>query len=61
MRANEIEIVRIGIIKLRSDERLCKRMCERGSEGTVAYPQNSTHNPHFTQQFTQLSLTLHLI
>ena len=61
MRVNEREIVRIGIIKLRSAESLCKRVCKRGGEETVAYPQNSPYNPHFAQRFAQLSLNLHLI
>lgn len=58
MRVNEREIVRIGIIKLRSAKRLCKRMCERGSGGAVTYPQNSPYNPHFAQQSAQLSFNL---
>ena len=48
MRVNEREIVRIGIIKLRSAESLCKRVCKRGSEETVAYPHFPSNNPYAT-------------
>lgn len=60
MRVNEREIVRIGIIKLRSTESLCKSVCKREGGGAVTYPQISTYTPHFAQQFAQLALNLHL-
>ena len=56
MRVNEREIVRIGIIKLRSAESLCKRVCKRDGGETVAYLQNPPYNPHFAQNLHNLSL-----
>jgi hypothetical protein len=64
MRVNEREIVRIGIIKLRRDERgvegLCKRVCKGTAPHNHTYPQTSPNTPHFAQQFAQLVLNLHL-
>jgi hypothetical protein len=50
------EIVRIGIIKLRSAESLCKRVCKRDGGETVAYPQNPPYNPYFAQNLHNFSL-----
>ena len=61
MRMNEREIVKVGIIKLRSAESLCKSVCKREGEETVAYPHTSPNTPHFAQQFAQLTLNLFLI
>ena len=62
---DEREIVRIGIINYFNSNRGVESLCKRVRKGTAThnhtYPQNSPYNPHFAQQFAQLSLNLHLI